>query len=61
MLAPFHRVVAKRRVPLVVEIVEQRHDTPLFFVLAERTCVPAHGGVDRQRVLAQAVALRSIR
>ena len=43
---------------LVVEVVQQRDDAPVLFVLAEQPRVAAHRGFDRQHVLAQALALR---
>ena len=58
MLAAFHRVIAKRRVALVVEIVQQRDDAPRVFVLAEGARVAAHRGLDRQGVLQETLALR---
>ena len=51
-------MIAERRPALVVEVVQQRGDAPAFLVLAELLRVAAHGGLDGQRVLQQAVALR---
>ena len=42
---------------LVVEIVQQRDDTPSLFVLAELPGVPADGRFHGQRVLQETVAL----
>ena len=50
-------MIAERRVPLVIEVVEQGDDAPLLFVGALLARVAAHRGFDRQRVLAQALAL----
>ena len=50
-------MIAERRPPLVVEVVEQRRDAPALLVLAELPRVAAHRGLDGQRVLQQAVAL----
>ncbi len=44
--------------PLVVEIVQQRDDGPVFLGLAPQPRVPADRRLDRQHVLAQAFALR---
>ena len=50
-------MIGRRRIALVVEVVEQRDDAPLLLVLAERARVAADGGLDGERVLAQALAL----
>src|SRR5688500_5473325 len=41
---------------LVVEIMQQRHDAPHFFVFAEGAGVPANRGFHRKRMLPQALA-----
>ena len=60
MLAALVGMIAERRIALVVEVVEQRDDAPLLFVLAELPRVAAHRGFDRERMLAQALALRPL-
>ncbi len=57
VLATLVGMVAQRRVPLVVEVVEQRDDAPLLFVGALLPGIAAHRRLDGQRVLAQALAL----
>src|SRR5262245_20071827 len=50
-------MIAERRPPLVVEVVEQADRAPVVLVLAERARVAAHRDLDRQRMFQQAVAL----
>ena len=52
------RMVLLVGIALVVEVVQQRDDAPVVFVLAELPRVAAHRGFDRQHVLPQALALR---
>jgi hypothetical protein len=51
-------MVLRIRIALVIEIMQQRDDTPVVLVFAELTRVAAHGRLDRQHVLAQAIASR---
>src|SRR5689334_902513 len=46
---------------LVVEVVQQRHRSPIVFVLAEQPRVPAHCGFHREHMFAQALTLRVLR
>ena len=55
------RMVRRVGPALVVEVVEQRDDAPVLLVLAPQPRVAAHRGLDRQRVLPQALALRVFR
>ena len=50
------RMVLRVRVPLVVEVVEQRNETPVILVLAVQACVSTHRSFDGEHVLAQALA-----
>ena len=56
-LAAPERMVGRRLVALVVEIVQQRDRRPMPPRLRRTPCVAAHRRFDRQRVLAQALAL----
>ena len=60
-LAATERMIGWRRVAFVVEVVQQRDDTPGGLVFAERPRVAAHGGLDRERMLAQALAYGPLR
>jgi hypothetical protein len=53
-------MIGRGRIPLVVEIMEQGDDAPSLLVLAEFARVAADRRFDRERVLAQALALRPL-
>ena len=57
LVAPSKRMVGRRLIALVVEIVKQRDDAPCLLVLTERPRVAAHGRFDGERVFAQALTL----
>jgi hypothetical protein len=52
------RVLLGRRVPLVIEVVEEAHRGPERLVSAQTPRVPAHRGFHGQRVLSEPRALR---
>src|SRR5262249_23147582 len=51
-------VILLIRIPLVVEVVQQRDGAPVVLVFAEHPRVAAHGCLDGEHVFAQALALR---
>ena len=53
-------MVRSRRIPLVIEVMKQRDDTPFLFVCAGLPRIPPYRGFDRQRVLAQALSGRPL-
>src|SRR5439155_1021471 len=58
---PVLRVLVERRVDLVVEVVQERDDSPALLVLPVGARVPAHGGLDGERVTEERLALRVAR
>src|SRR5690349_20152812 len=54
-------MLVKGGVALVVEVVDQPGDPPVFHILAEFFGIVAHRTLDGQHVLAQAVALHPLR
>src|SRR5947209_3463168 len=58
---PARGVLRRFRPSLVVKVVEEAGVSPQLLILAVPARVPAHGGLDRERVLAQALALGILR
>jgi hypothetical protein len=52
------RVLVECRMDLVVEVVEERRDSPELLVLAELARIGANGGLDCEGVAEQRLALR---
>ncbi|SPE33075.1 hypothetical protein SBA2_740026 [Acidobacteriia bacterium SbA2] len=56
-LASHQRVVRRVRIDLVIEVVDQAHNAPLFVVLAELPGIGANARLDGQRMLPQVLVL----
>ena len=54
---PLLRMLVQRGVDFVVEVVQERGHPPELLVLSETLCVRAHGGLDRECVAQQRLAL----